>query len=202
MYPMQSLRETANWILLAGILCLATGCATPVGVYRLDARAVHQTLTSNVLSTAKPSPFSNHQLHRLGLYDKFSHEPDVTLEELHSALPPRGGENLLFTLAELSFLRAEKIEEPTYYLAAASYAYAFLFPGLDGIPPDPVDPRFRLAIDLYNRGLTAGLTPIEGKEVLLERGRYELPFGHLDITINQAVVLPNCEATAKINDDL
>ncbi len=185
---MRPLRETANWILLAGLLCLATGCATPVGVTRLDARAVHQTLTSNVLSTAKPSPYSNQQLHRLDLFDKFTREPDAVLEELHSALPLSGGEDLSFTLAELSFLRAEEIQEPSYYLAAASYAYAFLFPGTDGIPPDPADPRFRLAIDLYNRGLTAGLTPIEGKEVLLEGGRHELPFGYLNIMFDQAAL--------------
>jgi pimeloyl-ACP methyl ester carboxylesterase len=118
--------------------------------------------------------------------------------------------NRLFALAELSFLYAENQRPPltqdsqclaykgrpcpqkqrlreagnaqTYYLAAAVYAYAFLFPDdLQSAPLDPADPRLRLAYDLYNRGLTEGLATADDKEVILASGRYRLPFGVLDI---------------------
>mgnify|MGYP001201334524 CR=1 FL=1 len=118
--------------------------------------------------------------------------------------------NRLFALAELSFLHAEQQKQGSpphcqprkgwacppedatphaaeqvrsYALAAAVYAYAFLFPETpeDGVR-SPADPRLRLAYDLYNRGLTEGLTSSAGEEAVLGSGRYRLPFG--EITIN------------------
>src|SRR5437867_6312838 len=120
--------------------------------------------------------------------------------------------NRLFALAELSFLYAEhqghrpaqdhqcwalkgrpcpperdqRKEEQAraYYLAAAVYAYAFLFPeDPQSAPLDPADPRLRLAYDLYNRGLTEGLLSSEDNEVVLASGRHALPFGVLNITV-------------------
>jgi hypothetical protein len=62
-----------------------------------------------------------------------------------------------FALAELSGLRAQRTGKPSYFLASALYAYAFLFPEGAGPPEDPYDPRLRQAADLYNRGVAAGL---------------------------------------------
>lgn len=118
--------------------------------------------------------------------------------------------NRLFALAELSFLYAEQqgsrseqsrqcpslkgqvcppARRPrregharAYYLAAAVYAYAFLFPeDPQNAPLDPADPRLRLAYDLYNRGLTEGLSAVGDEVVVLASGRHTLPFGVLDI---------------------
>ena len=51
---------------------------------------------------------------------------------------------------------------------------------------DLLDPRVRLAADIYNRGLTRGLsTPIEA-EVVLEAGSQPLPFGELVLTTDPA----------------
>src|SRR5262249_9488000 len=50
--------------------------------------------------------------------------------------------------------------------------------------PSAVDPRIRLAADLYNLGLMRGLTA-QGDEVSLESGSRRLPFGELDLTIDQ-----------------
>lgn len=70
----------------------------------------------------------------------------------------------------------------TYYLAAAVYAYAFLFPeDPHSTPIDSADPRLRLAYDLYNRSLTEGLMSPQAEEVVLASGRHALPFGVLDI---------------------
>lgn len=116
----------------------------------------------------------------------------------------------LFALAELSFLHAEQLKQHraaqreqchtqkgkgcppedhkavekdrAYYLAAAVYAYALLFPEDQQVAPlDPSDPRLRLTYDLYNRGLAEGLASADGKEVVLRSGRYPLPFGTLEI---------------------
>ncbi len=49
------------------------------------------------------------------------------------------------------------MQDQAYYLAAAVYAYALLFPDdPQSVPLDPADPRLRLAYDLYNRGLAEG----------------------------------------------
>jgi pimeloyl-ACP methyl ester carboxylesterase len=122
----------------------------------------------------------------------------------------------LFALAELSFLHAEQRKqrhtvqwqqcrarkgmvcppEPTrgekekdraWYLAAAVYAYAFLFPDDPrNASLDPADPRLRLAYDLYNRGLAEGLASDDNKEVRLVSGRRLLPFGVLEINSTAA----------------
>ncbi len=119
--------------------------------------------------------------------------------------------NRLFALAELSFLHAEQRQgrragqgqqcltqkgkicwpgdelkeadtDRAYYLAAAVYAYAFLFPDDPAdAPRDPADPRLRLAYDLYNRGLAEGLTTTDDEEVTLVSGPRPLPFGTLEI---------------------
>jgi len=86
-------------------------------------------------------------------------------------------------LAELSFFHAEKSGQPEYYLAAAAYAYAFLLP--EGVVPAirPIDPRGRLAVDLYNWGVTRGLSSPDGEEVVLEGGTRALPFGEMALTV-------------------
>ena len=50
-----------------------------------------------------------------------------------------------------------------YYLAAAVYAYAFLFPGPGDAQLDELDPRARIAADLYNRGLTEAFAVSDGE---------------------------------------
>jgi pimeloyl-ACP methyl ester carboxylesterase len=95
----------------------------------------------------------------------------------------------LFALAELSFVHAEGTRMTEYYLAAAVYAYAFLFPtdGTDHVAAlSFVDPRLRLAADLYNLGLTLGLSTSDRDHVLLEAGRQPLPFGTLTLAIDPA----------------
>jgi pimeloyl-ACP methyl ester carboxylesterase len=78
--------------------------------------------------------------------------------------------------------RQEAEKDRAYYLAAAVYAYALLFPDdQQDMSLDPADPRLRLAYDLYNRGLAEGLASADGKEVVLRSGQRLLPFGTLEI---------------------
>jgi pimeloyl-ACP methyl ester carboxylesterase len=163
------------------LLCAALACSTPVGVDRVDTRTVHRELTASVLSTGRPSAPTRQVLQRRGLLEAFEEDPESTLAELHQGLAPHGHENRVFALAELSFLHGENSGERAYFLAAAVYAYVFLFPGDDGQAPASFDPRFRLACELYNRGLTGGLASQDGQEVVLAAGRFELPFGSLDV---------------------
>ena len=60
---------------------------------------------------------------------RFNEHPEAAIAELHRDMVATGGDqDLLFALAEVSFLHGDTVGNPAYQLAAAVYAYAFLFP--------------------------------------------------------------------------
>jgi len=168
------------------LLLLVSACATPIGVTRVETQAVYRSLTASVLSTGRPSAATEQVLVRNGLAQRFQDDPEATLAALRGSGVGLSRDHL-FALAELSFVHAEDTRKPEYYLAAAVYAYAFLFPpdGTDhGAALSLVDPRLRLAADLYNLGLTLGLSTPDRDHVLLEAGRQPLPFGTLTLAVD------------------
>jgi pimeloyl-ACP methyl ester carboxylesterase len=171
---------------VAFVVLFASGCATPVGVKRLDEQAAHRELNANVLSTGQPSDYSTQLLERSALTERFKNDPQAVLAELNSGLGKPDERDRLFALSELSFDYAENSGNRSYYLASAAYAYAFLFPADMADAPGPYDPRLRLALDLYNRGIALGLATSDGKEVDLSERQLPLPFGTLDLSSNPA----------------
>src|SRR5260370_20554247 len=139
-------RETHDFlvsctVLLTFIVLSVSGCATPVGVKRLDEQAAHRELNANVLSTGKPSDYSTQILERSTLTQRFKSDPQTVLAELNSGLGNPDERDLLFALSELSFAYAEQSANQSYYLASAAYAYAFLFPPNPADAPAQYDPR-------------------------------------------------------------
>ena len=181
-----------GWVLLLAVVILLQGCATPVGVRPLDSKEANRRLTETVLSDDILSAPTLQILNRAGLEDQFQSEPAEVITALHKALPTAREADRLFALAELSFLHAAKSGDRSFFFAAAVYAYAFLFPQGSGASPDPFDPRFRTAVDLYNRGISGGFAEPENRQVLiperrrviLEEGVYRLPFGELSVHID------------------
>ena len=167
MSPLSSpghLRMARGWIGLFAIALTVSACATPISVTQVDSQTAQRELTRNVLSAGEPSRFSQIILNRADLYDRFNEDPEAALWTLHTeVVSGRRGANQVFALAELSFLHAERTKQRSYYLAAAIYAYAFLFPPPETPAPEPYDPRFRNACDLYNRALTAALRSPDGR---------------------------------------
>ena len=173
---------------LLGALLLACACATPVGVDRVDTQSVFRGLTANVLSTGEPGPYSQQLLKRMGLFERFEKDPEAVLAGLRGSGAGLDRE-YLFALAELSFFHAEQSQQPAYYLASAVYAYTFLFADRTALEADPLDPRLRLAANLYNLGLVHGLAAPDGESVVIEPGTRLLPFGSLDITVDSKSLL-------------
>ncbi|MGZ8094850.1 MAG: esterase/lipase family protein [Methylosarcina sp.] len=176
--------------LLGVVILLIEGCATtPVGIEPVDIQTGYQLNTESALSSGKPSEAAKTVLRRNGLMDRFENEPEKVLAELHAELKPTGDEDKLFTLAELSLLHAQNTDNHAYFLAAAVYAWSLLFPGEgQSVQIKPSDPRYRLAYDLYNQALAQGLANPEDSdevEVQLEPGTYQLPFGTLDLTLDE-----------------
>ena len=177
---MRGQRPSAPFLLLG--LGAALACASPAGIRRVDAREVHRTLTANVLTTGEPSVPSRQVLQRMGLRETFERDPAAALLAIQvSQLTP----GRIFALAELSFWLGERTQDRAHYLAAAVYAWAYLFPGEGGTPPLPTDPRYRLACDLYNRGLTEGIASEKLAAGEWAGERVRLPFGEIDVAFDR-----------------
>ncbi len=180
-------RSVRSWAVpLATIALFASGCATPVGVSRLDEQAAHRALNANVLSTDKPSVYSTRILERTALGQRYQKKPEAVLAELNSGLGKPDERDRLFALSELAFAYAEKSRNRSYFMASAVYAYAFLFPANPSDAPGPYDPRLRLAVDFYNRGIALGLATKDGEEVDLSERQLSLPFGLLSLAADPA----------------
>lgn len=168
--------------LLLILALLLAACATPVGVDRVSPREVHGELVSSALGGDRPSAPTRELLTRLDLLEAFARQPDETIAQLHEGLAPEGDAGRLYALAELSFLQAERRGRRDHALAAAIYAYAFLFEN-GRLPVQVLDPRIQVARQLYNRGLTLGLADARREHFAIESGRHALPFGVLDVVV-------------------
>jgi hypothetical protein len=176
-------------VLLAASLLVLAGCATPIGVERANPRDVQRGLTSNVISTGDLSDPTRIVLQHEDLTDRFETDPAGAIAALHrSATSGPAIPDELFALAELSFRHAEDTGEQPYYLAAAVYAYAFLFPNDKALRPSEFDPRVRAASDIYNRGLTSAFTTANRSQVNFRSGAFALPFGSIDIAFDPSAV--------------
>jgi pimeloyl-ACP methyl ester carboxylesterase len=117
------------------------------------------------------------------------------VRQLHSKALATGERDLLFALAEISYLTGEQVRRSVkpwdardardYYLGAAVYAYLFLF-NQSNSPSVAFDRRFRAACDLYNYSL--GLALARPKDtnglVNLQNGKRRLPVGEVEIQLN------------------
>ena len=166
------------------VAILVAGCATPVGVRHLGPKQVQRTLTANVLSSDEVSAPTAQILNRAGLRERFHSEPEEVLATLHRGLPTATETDRLFALAELSFAYASTNGPRPYYLASALYAFAFLFPPEARPAPEQSDPRLRVALDLYNRGIAEAFSTDVKSRVVMAEGVYRLPFGEITITTN------------------
>jgi pimeloyl-ACP methyl ester carboxylesterase len=166
------------------VALMVSGCATPVGVRYLTPGQQYEKLTANVFSGDTLSAETMQILNRSGLAGKYGSEPAQVIAAIHKGLPTAREADRIFALAELSFLYASKGGDRSYFLSAAIYAYAFLFPGQTADAPHPFDPRLRIAADLYNQGIAKGFKPENGFDVVLKEGTYKIPFGDLVVTIN------------------
>src|SRR6266403_4521424 len=166
-------------------LLFAAGCETPVGVERLDASTAQRRVTANVLTTDELSPEARNVLRRWVLSERYDDDPAGAIAALHAiATDGRGGEDEVITLAEMAYLHGEKTQQRPYFLAAAIYSFAFLFPEQRYKPPSPYDPRLRLAADLYSFGLAHAFASNDDATVEFKSGGYQLPFGTVQVVVN------------------
>ena len=173
----------AVFSLLIAAIVVFNGCATPVGVRRMDPAEANRRLTESVLTSQNLSAPTLQLLNRADLAEKFKSHPTEVISSLHESMLTASEPDVIFALAELSFLHATRSGDRSYFLASAVYAYASIFPKDAKDALDPFDPRLRTAVDLYNQGLAEGFAQKE-KGVVLAAGAYRLPFGELVVHID------------------
>jgi pimeloyl-ACP methyl ester carboxylesterase len=169
------------------LLLLLVGCGTPIQVERQNPHEVERALNKNVISTGDLSEPTRIVLQREGLTGYFQTDPDAAIAILHRTIATeKPNADALSALAEMSFQRANDTDKHSDFLAAAVYAYAFLFPEDPRQRPSSFDPRFRTACDIYNRSLTWAFATADHSRVELRSGHFALPFGSLDIAFEPA----------------
>ena len=185
-------------ICLIIFLTLLAGCAgPPIGADRVSTRASYAQIEKNVLRAGEPSSYTTAVLHRYDLGAVAADQPEKAVSELYQRTLATGDRELLFALAEMSYLAGEEIRHSLkpwdqrdardYYLGAAVYAYLYLVGDGKGARPSPFDGRFRTACDLYNYGLGEALGEREGTNVVvhLEGGKRKLPVGEIELSFSQ-----------------
>jgi pimeloyl-ACP methyl ester carboxylesterase len=202
--PTQSAAKRKGPVSLFQLLpfgCLAlllTGCVAPIGADLVTTRQAYAQVEANALRNGKPSAGTVAILHRYDLDRLAAQQPDEAVRQLHQKALATGNRDLLFALAELSYVAGDHIgrgvkpwdprDPRDYYLGSAVYAWLFLFGEGEQARPGFLDPRLREAGDLYNYGLGLALTERKGTNavVRLQEGRRRLPVGAIDLKLDLA----------------
>ncbi len=185
--PCLSCRPLALLACLLFALALAA-CSAPVKVDRVDLRTAYDELNRTALSSDQLSEVTRTVLRRAALLEVFDNRPDDAIVALRAQAIASGMRwPDLYALAELNYYEGRRTKSKAMLLASALYAYAVLFPAGDADRPSPYSAQFLHAADFYNLALTQVLSGAGAEGVAnLQSGRYDLPSGGLDVTVDQA----------------
>ncbi|MBY0528209.1 MAG: hypothetical protein K2R98_32740 [Gemmataceae bacterium] len=143
--------------LFAVLLGTMLGCAT-VKVIPADEPGLLDSFQASVAHDDL-SPRTRQTLRRWDLEPLYRSNPSEAYARMQAAAVQSADPEIVFALAEVSYLFGKQIEQHScldacgYYYLCAGYSYHYLFDDRPQ-PPSPYDPRFRLACDLYNTGLS------------------------------------------------
>ena len=190
----RGLRRVALRLGLLLCLCWLPACnLTPaqVGVKEVGAQEVYRVISSCALEGEYLSSVSREVLETYDLQPLYDDDALEALRALHAIAVAEPRRPTLFALAELSFLIGRQRQDRDSYLAAAVYAYYYLFASEDPQAANPYDRRFRWACDLYNYGLLFAFhTP--GEEYFEpEDGTRTLPAGSLRVSVDHRALVAN-----------
>jgi pimeloyl-ACP methyl ester carboxylesterase len=163
-------------------------CSAPVKVDRVDLRTAYDDLNRTALSSDQLSEATRTVLRRAALLDVFDYRPGDAITALRAQAIANGMRwPDLYALAELNYYEGGRTKSKPMLLASALYAYAVLFPAGDADRPSPYSSQFLHAADFYNLALTQVLSGTGAEGVAtLQSGRYDVPFGVVDVTVDQA----------------
>lgn len=195
----QRVTQACRIIAVCGCLLLVAGCTTPIGADRVSSRRGYEQVDRNALNSGEPGADARWVIRRYGLEKLAREHPDEAVRQLHGHALRTRDRDVLYALAELSFVAGESVKESVkpwdprdardFYLGAAVYAYLFLFSDdSQGPKATAFDRRFRNACDLYNHGLGLALKEKNGtNEVIrLEARKRRLPVGEMALDLDSS----------------
>ncbi len=138
----------------------------------------------SLVNLDRPSDRTRETLKRYSVEANYRRNPDIALARLKERILRDGAEpEIVYALAELSWIEGKRedrwgrAEALGRFVDAVGYSYEYLFdPGL-AAGRSPADPRFRLAMDLYNGSLDHILRAAQ------EKGRIE-PGGVIKLEVH------------------
>lgn len=176
------------------VVILLAGCATPIGVRQVSPRDSYRESMINPLTEGRASNATIIVLHRYNLLAEYKRDQAAALNYLHDKALQDNRRDILYALAELSYVYGERLEKslepaeqvqaPDYFLQASIYAYLFLLDDRIEPPPNAFDIRARTACDLYNFSLWRGMATGQAGVLNLDAGVRKLPVGTLAITLD------------------
>jgi len=169
------------------------GCATPIGVTKVNLRESYKNTNVNVLNADKVNSYTKIVLKRYDLLDRLDDDTAAVISELHEKALQDTRRDILFALAETSFFHGARLKKTTtpgnpgedadYFLMSAIYAYFYLYGTFGEEAPGPYDSRFIMASELYNRALGRGLAlGKEGQWEFKKRRVRHLPVGEITLS--------------------
>ncbi len=183
----------ASFFLIILILLLQ-GCGGAIGTKDVGFRQAYKQINTNAFQGEDYSATSENVLERYNMVALFNTDPIKCLKELHEKIRTDNRRDLLFALAELNYFTAKYTlqdldssplpENRAFYLSTAVYAYFYLLDETRNRPANPFNRLYRLACDLYNISLAEALSDAKG-HLVLESGIRRLPFGEIDLTLDQ-----------------
>jgi pimeloyl-ACP methyl ester carboxylesterase len=176
---------------LVGLLSVAVlGCSSGITVRSAAGPDLLTAWRASIAEADELSPRTRQTLRRWDLDGRFQERPAEAYACLQALATQDPQPDLLFALAEISFLLGRRAETRAcseacaYYYFSAGYAYHFLFDNRDwqveGHNPRAMrssvfDPRFRLACDLYNTSLAKCIRAAQRTGQLDPRQELHLP---------------------------
>src|SRR5882672_11726871 len=88
---------------------LLGGCTAPIGADRVTTRQAYAQVEANALRAGKPSAETISMLHRYELDRLAFRQPEEAVRRLHEKALATGNRDLLFVLAEMSYVAGEHI---------------------------------------------------------------------------------------------
>jgi pimeloyl-ACP methyl ester carboxylesterase len=152
-------------------------------------------MNANALSADVISDDTKVVLYRHNLLDLYDTDVEGVISQLHEKARKDTRRDIRFALAELSFLRGERLRNSTsfgnpgaasnYFLMSALYAYDYLLGKVGEDLYGPYDSRFRTASDFYNRALALSLSMGVDDYLEFEEGVRSLPVGEINLTFDK-----------------
>jgi pimeloyl-ACP methyl ester carboxylesterase len=165
-----------------GALALtAAGCSYGISVRRAAGPDLLDAWRASVIEADELSPRTRQTLRRWDLEPVYQRRPAEALARLQALVTNDPEPEVLFALAEISYLlgrHAEKAgsqEACAHYYLCAGYAYHYLFDDESREAINSFDPRFRLACDLYNTALAKCIRSAQRAGRLDSRQQFVLP---------------------------